>query len=232
MARLNRLVLPGLAHHVSLNAVSGTEVFTSAREPELFIEALRRAASEHGVTIHAHVLLCTEVQLLLTPRAADDLGRMMQALARFYVGPFNRRQGRSGALWQSRYRAGPVGGPDELLLCMRYIEQAPRDAGWAAALAEYPWSSAAHHAGVRSQPFLGAVPPASGYWLLGNTPFEREAAYATLLESPLAANDLARVQATTLKGWALGSGEFIASLATEAPRRPVAQARGRPRKSA
>ena len=232
MARLNRLVVPGQAHHVSLTAVRGAEVFTSAREHDLFIEALRRAASEHRVTIHAHVLLGTGLQLLVTPGAAQDLGRMMQALSRFYVGPFNRRQGRSGALWQSRYRAGPVGGSAELLLCMRYIEQAPRGAGWAGAMAEYLWSSAAYHAGAQGHPFLAPVPPASGYWLLGNTPFEREAAYTVLLESPLASDQLARVEATTLKGWAMGSGEFIASLATEASRRPVAQARGRPRKVA
>ena len=44
---------------------------------------------------------------------------------------------------------------------------------------------------------LASVPPASAYWLLGNTPFEREAAYAALLESPLPAGEQARIEATT-----------------------------------
>ena len=230
MARLSRLVVAGLAHHVTLRAVFGSEAVVDAADHTLFLDALRRSGSEHGVAIHACALLGHEVQLLATPTTAEDLGRMMQALARFYVGAFNRRHGRSGALWQSRFRAAPVGGATELLTCMLYIEQAPRRAGVSGQVVDFAWSSAAHHVGIRSNPLLDSVPPASGYWLLGNTPFEREAAYAALLESPRSMDERARIEATTLTGWAMGSGEFIASLATEAPRRPVAQSRGRPRK--
>jgi putative transposase len=231
MARLNRLVIPGQAHHVSLRAVTGSAAFVEAADQALFLEALRRSGSENRVAIHACVLLGGEVQLLATPAAAEDLGRMMQALARFYVGPFNRRHGRSGALWQSRFRVGPVGGAAELLTCMLYIEQAPRRSGVSGPVVDFDWSSAAHHAGIRSTALWAAVPPASGYWLLGNTPFEREASYAALLEVPLAAEELARIEATTLKGWAMGSGEFIASLAAQTLRRPAARPRGRPRKA-
>lgn len=216
---------------MSLRAVAGNDAFVDMADHTLFLEALRRSASEHRVAIHACVMLGSEVQLLATPAAADDLGRMMQALARFYVGPFNRRHGRSGALWQSRFRAAPVGGAAELLACMLYIEQAPRRSGVSGAAVDFAWSSAAHHAGVRVTPLLASVPPASAYWSLGNTPFEREAAYAALLERPLPADQQARIESTTLKGWAMGSGEFIASVVSEAPRRAVARARGRPRKT-
>ncbi len=231
MARLSRLVVAGLAHHVSLRAVSGSEAFVDAADHTLFLDALRRSGAENHVAIHACVLLGDEVQLLATPTVAEDLGRMMQALARFYVGAFNRRHGRSGALWQSRFRAAPVGGAADLLTCMLYIEQAPRRSGVSGLMVDFAWSSAAHHAGVRSNSLLASVPPASGYWLLGNTPFEREAAYAALLESPLAKGELTRVEATTLRGWAMGPGEFIASLALDTPRRLVAGTRGRPRKA-
>ena len=231
MARLSRLVVARQAHHVSLRAVSGSAAFVDAADHAFFFDALRRSSIENRVAIHACVLLGDEVQLLATPTVAEDLGRMMQALARFYVGSFNRRHGRSGALWQSRFRAAPVGGGAELLACMLYIEQAPRRSGVVGAAVDFPWSSAAHHAGTRSSPLLASAPAASGYWLLGNTPFEREAAYAAMLESPLPLDTLARIEATSLKGWALGSGEFIASLASKAPRRAVAQARGRPRKT-
>jgi putative transposase len=231
MARLSRLVVAGQAHHVSLQAVSGSDAFVDAADHALFVDALRRSGAENLVAIHACVLLRDEVQLLVTPAAAEDLGRMMQALARFYVGPFNRRHGRSGALWQSRFRVGPVGGAAELLTCMLYIEQAPRRSGVSGPVVDFDWSSAAHHAGIRSIVPWASVPPASAYWLLGNTPFEREAAYAALLEVPLAAEELARIEATTLKGWAMGSGEFIASLASHTPRRPAARPRGRPPKA-
>ncbi|MEO8807171.1 MAG: transposase [Burkholderiaceae bacterium] len=230
MARLNRLVVAGQAHHVGLHAVFGADAFAGADDAPLFVEALRRSSVEHRVAIHAYVLLKHEVQLIATPVSDDGLGPMMQALARFYVGAFNRRHGRSGALWQSRFRAAPVGGASELLCCMRFVEQAPRRAGWAGLVAEFPWSSAAHHAGMRADALLAGVPPGSAYWQLGNTPFEREAAYRSLLEEPLLQCEVDRVAATTLRGWAMGSGEFIASLAAEAPRRPESRPRGRPRK--
>lgn len=231
MARLKRLVLPGNVHHVIQRAAEGSRAFEADVDRELFLLALRRSSVEHRVSVHAYVLLDTHFQLLATPTDSDDLSRMMQALSRFYVAAFNRRHGRAGALWQSRFQAAPVGGRAELLTCMLYVEQAPRRAGVSGAAVDFTWSSAAHHAGKRIDPMWAAVPPASGYWQLGNTPFEREAAYAALLEAPLSADEQARIEATTLKGWALGSGEFIASLASETPRRSEARARGRPRRA-
>jgi putative transposase len=231
MARPNRLVIPGQVHHVCLQAVSGSDAFVTPSDYALFLEALLRAAVEHRTAIHVHSLTQAQAHLMVTPEDGDDLGRMMQAVARLYVGSFNRRQGRAGSLWQSRYRAAPVGGAAELLSCMRYVEQAPRRLGWLLPLVDYPWSSAAHHAGARFDQFLSPVPAASAYWALGNTPFEREAAYGVLLENMLPRVELDRVEATTLKGWVLGSGEFIASFEPMAARRPEARPRGRPRKA-
>jgi putative transposase len=231
MARLKRLVLPGSVHHVIQRATQGSRAFGSDIDCELFLLAVRRSSAEHRVSVHAYVVFDEHFQMLATPTDTGDLSRMMQALSRFYVAAFNRRHCRTGALWQSRFQAAPVGGAAELLTCMLYIEQAPRRAGVSGRVVDFAWSSAAHHAGIRSNPLLASVPSASGYWLLGNTPFEREAAYAAHLESALSADEQARIEATTLKGWAMGSGEFIASLASGAPRRAAARARGRPRKT-
>jgi putative transposase len=92
------------------------------------------------------------------------------------------------------------------------------------------WSSGPVHAGLQPAEWLTGVPADSSYWQLGNTPFERETAYRALLLQPLAAHAVAEVEATTLKGWAIGSGEFLASLATDG-RRPSMLRPGRPRTS-
>jgi putative transposase len=229
MARLKRLVVPGLAHHVVQRTVVGQDGFRDLPDHLLFKAALQRSSSECRVALHAYALLPKGFQLLVTSKAEGDLGRMMQALSRFYVPAFNRRYERSGPLWQGRFRAAPVGGSQALLTCMLFIEQAPqREAG--AGPVDYAWSSAAAHIGARADPMLSSVPAESAYWALGNTPFEREAAYAQLLDRPLPAADIAGVEATTLKGWALGSGEFIASLSENAVRRITVAARGRPKK--
>jgi putative transposase len=231
MVRLTRLVVGGLAHMIQLKAVAHTTAFTSTAEHELFMQALCRSATQHGVALQAYALLPDEVLLLATPTLPNNLSAMMQALARFYVGPFNRRHARQGALWQSRFRAAPVGGAAELLACMLFIEQAPVRCGHTKAAADFAWSSARHHAGMASVSVgLASAPAESAYWQLGNTPFEREAAYAARLKEPLPQVQVAQVQATVLKGWAMGSAEFINQLSAQALRRPAAQARGRPRR--
>jgi putative transposase len=193
---------------------------------------LRRSSAELGVAVHAYTILPNDFQLLVTPGNADDLGWMMQALSRLYVAPFNRRHGRSGALWQGRYRAAPVEGGAHLLACMRFIEQAPARLGNSTALADdISWSSAPVHAGLRVAAWLAGVPADSDYWQLGNTPFERETAYRALLQQPLPEQVVAVIEATTLKGWALGSGGFLASLAAGGQRRPAMLRPGRPRRT-
>lgn len=227
MARLKRFVVPGCAHHVLLKAMPGSVAFRDADDYRLFAQALRRSAIEQGVALHAYALLPEEVQLLVTPAQADGLGRMMQALSRFYVPAFNRRHARTGTLWLGRYRAAPVGGGADLLTCMLGIEQAPQRSTVVVA-SDHQWSSAAHHAGSRNDPTLtAAVPSESDYWRLGNTPFERDAAYVARLAQPLSPEELLRLDSGGPKGWALGSGEFLASLEGRTQRRVAPRAKGR-----
>ncbi len=232
MARLKRLVVPGHAHHVVQRAVSGVDAFAGAADRAAFLDALRRSSIEQGVAVHAYAMRANEFQLLATPAVAEAQGRMMQALSRWYVAAFNRRHGRSGALWQGRYRAAPVEGGAHLLTCMRYVEQAPaRSGGSPVPPYESSWSSAPVHAGLQTAAWMAGVPADSDYWQLGNTPFERETAYRDLLLEPLPAQAVAAIEATTLKGWALGSGGFLASLAADGQRRPAMLRPGRPRRA-
>lgn len=231
MARLPRFVVAGHVHHVVLQSLPDRPAFVDSGDYGSFIEAFRRSSAEQDVAIHSYALLPHEVHLMVTPSEATALGRMMQALARFYVPAFNRRHGRSGALWSGRYRAAPVGGASPLLTCMLFVEQAPERGGAGPAL-DYPWSSAGHHAGASAGPLAAAVPAGSAYWQLGNTPFERDAAYAALLAQPLSPQEAAQVERSTVRGWALGSGEFLARLGAESARRSQPKPKGRPKPSA
>lgn len=228
MARLKRLVVPRLPHHVSQRVVAGGAAFIDAADHQAFVMALRSCSAEHGVTVLAYTLLSQQVQLMLVPDQVESLGRMMQALTRQYVGPFNRKHVRSGALWQSRFCSAPVQSSTHLLNCVLYVEQAPQRAGIHAAAVDYPWSSACHHAGLRSEGWLAAMPADSAYWKLGNTPFERDAAYRRLLGQALPPAEVQKIESTVLKGWALGTAPFLAELGAKAGRRPTPLQRGRP----
>jgi putative transposase len=63
---------------------------------------------------------------------------------------------------------------------------------------------------------------------LGNTPFQREAAYIALAEAPLSEEDIATVSKALLKGWPLGSEQFKTTLQHRVKRQVLPAKRGRP----
>jgi putative transposase len=227
MARLPRLVLPGQPHHIIQRGNNRQAIVVDDKDRQHFLAMLRECALTHQVAIHAYVLMDNHVHLLATPQQVEGLSRMMQSLGRRYVGWFNHRHGRSGTLWEGRFRAAVIEGERHLLACARYIELNPLRAGMLMDAASFAWSSCAHHLGRRRDPLVTEHPM---YWALGNTPFEREAAYRELLEQGLSDEEVEALTASALKGWPLGSAGFLQGLATQVDRPMRPRSRGRPRK--
>ena len=100
-------------------------------------------------------------------------------------------------------------------------------AGLVAHAADYPWSSAAHHAGRNLASLVQEHP---GYWTLGNTPFEREAKHWLLMEQALTLEETAMIEKSASHGWVLGAQTFSKQLAAETARRLRPLPRGRPPK--
>ena len=108
MARLPRLVVPDQAHLLVQRGHNAQPVFVDDEDRRLYLTALRDALRAHAVLLHAYALLDDAVQLLLRPPSEPALSRMVQAVGRRYVAGFNRRHGRSGTIWEGRFRAGVV----------------------------------------------------------------------------------------------------------------------------
>ena len=229
MARLPRLVVPHLPHHILQRGHDRQPVFRDHDDYLFFLQGLRHAALQSQVAIHAYVLMPGHFHLLASPADQPGLARMMQAIGRHYVPAFNRKYQRAGTLWQGRYRATLIDADHYFLACSNYIEINPVRSGIAPSAVEYPWSSYAHHAGVRHDPL---ITDHRLYWALGNTPFEREAAYKKMAERGLSADEIDTITAATDKGWALGSEQFKTMLEQRVQRRVRPAKRGRPAKPA
>lgn len=228
MARLPRLILPGHAHHLIQRGHNRQAIFLTDEDRRAYLGFLRDAARAAHVDIHAYVLMPNHVHLLATPASEAALGRMMQSLGRRYVGWFNQRHGRTGTLWEGRYRGAPLEAASYLLACMRYIELNPVRAGVVSAPQDYPWSSYAHHVGAgRRDPLVSEH---AQYWQMGNTPFEREVAYRHWVAQGVGEAEAARLTDAALKGWALGGEGYLSQVAATTSRPLVARAKGRPRK--
>lgn len=225
MARLPRLTLPGYPHHVIQKGNNGQAVFVTPADYQMLLDALHENAQKYKVAIHAYVLMPNHFHLLATPESADGLPQMMQAVGRRYVRWFNTAQGRTGTLWEGRYKSTVLDARQYLLPCMAYLDLNPVRAVLVTDAADYPWSSHVHYTGQRIDKL---ITPHALYWSMGNTPFAREAAYAEMVLGGISAANQARLTDSAICGWALGDVNFIAGLQALTTRRLSKAAAGRP----
>jgi putative transposase len=226
MSRLPRFFAPGLPLHIIQRGNNRQSIFRGRHDLMLYRACLARAARDRGVAIHAYVFMTNHVHLLATPRLADSMPKMMQSIGRIYVKYFNSTYGRSGTLWEGRYKAAIVDDERYLLTCMRYIELNPVRAQMVASPDEFPWSSYSANA-CGSEDTL--VEPHPIYRGLGPSPATRRVAYRQLFGSSIPADEMCNIRDATQHAWALGDTEFrgkIAALTRRAERLPM----GRPRK--
>ena len=220
MARLRRLELPGQAHYLiqrAHGALAERGVFADATDRHHFLSALAEAAKTEAVQVHAYALLPQELQLLVTPAEAGALGRLMQALGRRYVSAYNRRHAHRGSLWDGRYRCAVVEPGATRLAVLQLVDGQS---------AEPELTSASTRTGGPRDPLLADLPE---WWALGNTPFEREAAYRVRLQQGLPAMQALALRQAALGDWAAGSATFAAQVAEATARPTKARPRGRPR---
>lgn len=242
MARLPRLECPSFPHLVVQQALGGADLIAHPEDRQALWQAMLDAARAHEVAVHAYVVLPDHFHLLATPAEQGGLGRFMQAVGRRFVATYNRRHGRSGALWAGRFRATVLDPARYLLDAMVFIETHP----WRLGLSEAPQvvieacpSSLAQHLNRRTD---ALVQDHALFWALGNTPFDREAAWRARLEQGLGGAVVSALTDSARKGWVLGDQRFIQSLsdwragqgatpeATALPdRRLVPARRGRPK---
>jgi putative transposase len=228
MARLSRLTLPGQLHLVTHRGNNRQPVAIDDRDRQQLLDLLLDQARHHDVALHAHVLLPSAVTLLLTPSTAQGLPSMMQAVGRAYVRAFNGRHGRSGSLWEGRYRSTLIQAERHLLAAMCLIDTEPVREGLCAEPQGFVWSSHRHHIGAVHERRLVPHPL---YWALGNTPFAREAAYAEMVHKGLNAQQLGVLKEAAWHGWPLGDAAFVESLQQDTDRRLRRARPGRPRKT-
>jgi len=225
MARLPRLTLPGLPHHIIQRGNNQQAIFATAADYQFWLDLLLEQATRYQVQIHAYVLMVNHFHLLATPQTSDGLPKLMQAVGRSYVRYFNQSQQRTGTLWEGRYRSTVIQPERYLLACMVYMDLNPVRAGLVTQAQDYPWSSHGHCLGLRVD---RRITPHALFWQLGNTPFAREAAYADLVQAGINSVQQAALTESSLHGWALGEPDFVANLQKSTARRVVKRSAGRP----
>jgi putative transposase len=220
MARLPRLEWPGQTHCLQLRAhgaLAGPGVVITDTDRNAFVHAVHAAAAAVSVRVHAYAALPERVLLLATPSESGALGRMVQAISRRYVVDYNRRHAHRGTVWDGRFRSAVIEPGTWRLAALCWVDGQSAEPGM---------TSASGRVGAAGEGFVVDPPE---FWQLGNTPFDREAAYRQRLAQGLTATQLETLREAVQGGWVVGSPSFTdeAERATGRPARP--RPRGRPR---
>ena len=210
MPRQPRFVVPEIALHVRQRGNNRQDCFHTENDRLVYLANLRELCAKTRCGLHAYCLMTNHVHLLLTPLDAASCSTLMRDLGQRYVQYFNRRHGRSGTLWEGRYRSCLVDSARYVLGCYRYIEMNPVRACMVGAPSDYRWSS--YHANSGRQPSAALVPHAE-YSGLGLDDAARYAAYQGLFDVPEDATLVAAIREATDGGYALLGDDLKAKLA-------------------
>jgi len=211
MARYPRLILPGVALHLVQRGNNRNACFTADGDYLTYLALLRHLAHKHACGIHAYCLMTNHVHLLVTPGTPEACASLMRDLGRCYVRYFNRRYGRTGTLWEGRFRSCVTESSHYVLACHRYIELNPVRAGMVSHPDVYLWSSYAGNAGMRSDALLQ---PHGEYLALGLEQRTRSAAYRALFDQGFEPSLLRSIREATNGGYPLVSDAYRARMAT------------------
>ena len=150
MARKPRIEAAGY-YHIINRGVEQRVVFEEARDYEYFEELMCFYANSYGITMHNYCLMPNHYHLLVEIEQ-PNLSRFMKQLGMSYSIYFNKKQKRSGHLWQGRFKSWYVTDEAYLYTLMIYIEQNPLKANIVKDMAEYPYSSYNYFLDVNNVP--------------------------------------------------------------------------------
>jgi putative transposase len=144
LARLARLVIPGIPYHVTQRGNRRQQTFFEDGDFALYRDLLAEAAGRAGTEVWAYCLMPNHVHVIVVPSDEDGLRRTFADAHRRYTSFINARHRWTGHLWQGRYGAVAM---DEVHLvhAARYVALNPVRAGLCALAADWPWSSARAH---------------------------------------------------------------------------------------
>src|SRR5882724_11960852 len=197
MARLARLVVPGLPHHVTQRGNGRARTFFDEDDYALYRDLLADGCRAAGVEVWAWCLMPNHVHLILVPADADGLRRALAPTHRRYAGILQARRRRTGHFWQGRF--GSVAMDEEhLAAAVRYVSLNPVRARLVERAQDWRWSSTRAHLRNKDDGVTALAPVR-----------DRFPDFADLLRSEPEADMFERLRAAESVGRPLGDDRFF-----------------------
>jgi putative transposase len=199
MARISRVVIAEVAHHVTQRGVRRINIFSSPEDKNHYMEILSRLSMEEGLEIHAYCLMDNHVHLLVVPKKESSLRKVIGEAHRLYTRMINFKQNVRGHLFQERFFSCPLD-ESHYVATARYIERNPVRAKMCSEAWDYEFSSAKYRVGMKSKdPLLTKKD-----WI-----YSQEEWRGFLTEDP---KEMDSIRKSTRTGRPLGSREFTENM--------------------
>lgn len=226
MPRRPRIHLDSVPLHIVQRGHNRQPCFFAEEDYHTYLHWLGEALEKERCALHAYALMTNHVHLLLTPRKAEAVPRLIIALGRRYVQYINTTYRRSGTLWDSRYKSSLIQAETYLLACQRYIELNPVRAAMVEDPAHYRWTS--YRANALGQA-SDVITPHVLYRALGTTDKARQNAYRALFRSQLDKAAIDDIRLALNQNQPQGNARFYARIERMTGQRREPRPRGRPR---
>ncbi|WP_293897865.1 transposase [Phenylobacterium sp.] len=206
MARLARVVVAGLPHHITQRGNRRQPVFFEDGDYRLYLGLIGAAARRSGTAVWSYCLMPDHVHFIMAPSHPDGLRATFAEAHRRYTRHINARFGWTGHLWQGRFASSAMD-PHHLMAALRYVAFNPVRAQLVASAVDWPWSSTRAHVAGQAD---GLVEVAAVLELTGD--------FAEFLGEAPDPEPVASLRRAYSTGRPVGAQDWIAALEAQAGR--------------
>ena len=157
MARLARVVIPGMAHHVTQRGNGRQQTFFGDDDYRLYLRLLSGACESSAVQCLAYCLMPNHAHLILVPAVETGLATCLARVHGTYAAILNASRRRSGHFWQGRYYSTVMDAAHRYE-ALRYVLLNPVRGGLVASAGAWQWSSAATYLSGVTDDLTNAAP--------------------------------------------------------------------------
>ena len=217
MPRIPRGEMAGGIYHIINRGNMRMQVFDDKEDYVYFLDLLEKASNRERVEVHAYCLMPNHFHLLLVPKEANSLSRLMQWVMTSYVRYYHKKNRTSGHIWQGRYKSFIVEKESYYLTLIRYIEANALRAKLVRRAENWEYGSLKE----REQKHRS---------LLSETYIKLDDTWAEYANTPIREGELETIRNSVNRQAPLGQAQWQVETATKHGMLSTLNQRGRPRK--
>lgn len=228
MPRKARVLVPGCPHHIVQRGHNRSAVFITDEDYQYYLHNLFDWKQQLEIKLYAWCLMTNHIHLIVEPTNEPmDLSLLMKRINGKQAAYTNKLEGRSGSLWEGRYKASPIQTETYLLSCLRYVELNPVRAGMVKAPEDYRWSSYRERIQQDESTMLDLDPC---YQALALNKKDRIKRYVEFVKQGVSSAEKKMIQEAWQRNQLTGNQKFVDEIEQRMGIRVERRGRGRPKK--